>query len=227
MICVANCRQDRALGRRGPGEIRQGGRRRALRHRTIDPRRVRDPGSVSQRQGIVSRALGQAGTAGGRSAGQHARRAVRGALRVPQHGAPGREPLEDLRAAVLCRAGRLECQARSCRAGDHAAPQRRPLLVEKNFGRRPACWPSFRPPRTNGTIGPGASPSFVAFVFNMVPYLSHRFGAGEALLVGEPKTVTFSAPPFEPAVHFSGPGAMPRQPRSTREPVRQGPVGGP
>ena len=48
-------RQDRPLGRRGPGEIRQGGRRRVLRHRAIDPQRVCDPGSVSQRQGIVPR----------------------------------------------------------------------------------------------------------------------------------------------------------------------------
>ena len=59
MICVSQRGQDRALGRRGPGEIRHRGRRRVLRHRTLDPRRVRDPRSVSQRQGIVPRALGR------------------------------------------------------------------------------------------------------------------------------------------------------------------------
>ncbi|MGO9109244.1 MAG: BatA domain-containing protein [Thermoguttaceae bacterium] len=79
-----------------------------------------------------------------------------------------------------------------------------PLLVEKNFGRgRVLAFLSTTSDKWNNWLR--GSPSFVAFVFNIVPYLSHRFGAGEALLVGEPKAVTFNAPPFEPAVHFSGP----------------------
>jgi len=80
-----------------------------------------------------------------------------------------------------------------------------PLLVEKNFGggRVLALLST-----TSGTWNnwPSSGPSFVAFVLNMVPYLSHRFGASDTLLVGEPKTLDFNDPPFEPAVHFSGPG---------------------
>jgi hypothetical protein len=80
-----------------------------------------------------------------------------------------------------------------------------PLLVEKNFGRgRVLAFLSTTSDQWNNWFR--ASPSFVAFVFNIVPYLSHRFGAGESLLVGEPKTVTFTEPPFEPAVRFTGPG---------------------
>ncbi len=79
-----------------------------------------------------------------------------------------------------------------------------PLLVEKNFGHgRVLAFLSTTSDKWNNWFK--GSPSFVAFVFNIVPYLSHRFGAGEALLVGESKTVTFGAPPFEATVHFSGP----------------------
>ncbi len=85
-----------------------------------------------------------------------------------------------------------------------------PLLVEKDFGHgRVLAFLSTTSGKWNNwsVPEPGKDPgSFVAFVLNMVPYLSHRFGAGEALLVGEPKTLSFSAPPFDPAVHFSGPG---------------------
>ena len=82
-----------------------------------------------------------------------------------------------------------------------------PLLVEKDFGhgRVLAFLSTTSPGKWNNWSG-AESGSFVAFVLNMVPYLSHRFGAGDALLVGEPKTLSFSDPPFEPAVHFSGPG---------------------
>ena len=84
-----------------------------------------------------------------------------------------------------------------------------PLLVEKGFGRgRVLAFLS-----TTASTGAGkwnnwssAEPSFVAFVLNMVPYLSHRFGASDSLLVGEPKAISFSAPSFEATVHFSGPG---------------------
>ncbi len=89
-----------------------------------------------------------------------------------------------------------------------------PLLVEKDFrapgtpgGGRVLAFLS----TTSTTSGKwnnwpiAESGSFVAFVLNMVPHLSHRFGAGGGLLVGEPKTISFSAPPFQPAVHFSGP----------------------
>ncbi len=103
---------------------------------------------------------------------------------------------------------------------------RAPLLVEKDFG-APGTPGAPGNPRVPGNPGGGRvlaflsttstssskwnnwpsaeSGSFVAFVLNMVPYLSHRFGASNALLVGEPKTISFSTPPFEPAVHFSGP----------------------
>ena len=105
-----------------------------------------------------------------------------------------------------------------------------PLLVEKDFGApgtpgAPGGAPSTLgrgPGRGHGrvlaffsTLSTSASKwnnwsaaesgSFVAFVLNLVPYLSHRFGASDALLVGEPKTLSFGAPPFEPAVRFSGP----------------------
>jgi hypothetical protein len=80
-----------------------------------------------------------------------------------------------------------------------------PLLVEKDFGQgRVLAFLSTTAGKWNNWSS--AEPSFVAFVLNMVPYLSHRFGASQALLVGEPKTVTFGDPPFEPVVHFSGPG---------------------
>ena len=46
------------------------------------------------------------------------------------------------------------------------------------------------------------SPSFVAFVLNMVPYLSHRFGASERCWWASRRRSAFSAPPFEPAVAF-------------------------
>ena len=98
-----------------------------------------------------------------------------------------------------------------------------PLLVEKDFG---APGTAGAPGGVPSTLGRGhgrvlaflsttsdkwnnwssAEPSFVAFVLNMVPYLSHRFGADSALLVGEPKTLVFGDPPFQPAVRFSGPG---------------------
>ena len=84
-----------------------------------------------------------------------------------------------------------------------------PLLVEKDFGhgRVLAFLSTISTNSSKWNNWPGAeSGSFVAFVLNMVPYLSHRFGASDALLVGEPKTISFSAPPFEPAVRFSGPG---------------------
>ncbi len=84
-----------------------------------------------------------------------------------------------------------------------------PLLVEKDFGHGRVLAFLSTTSTTSGKWNnwPGAeSGSFVAFVLNMVPYLSHRFGAGDSLLVGEPKTLSFSDPPFEPAVHFSGPG---------------------
>lgn len=80
-----------------------------------------------------------------------------------------------------------------------------PLLVEKDFGHgRVLAFLSTTSSKWNNWSS--AEPSFVAFVLNMVPYLSHRFGAGDTLLVGEPKALTFAAPAFEPAVHFSGPG---------------------
>ena len=81
-----------------------------------------------------------------------------------------------------------------------------PLLVEKDIGRgRVLAFLSTTAGKWNNWSA-AESGSFVAFVLNMVPCLSHRFGAGDALLVGEPKTIAFSAPPFETAVHFSGPG---------------------
>ena len=81
-----------------------------------------------------------------------------------------------------------------------------PLLVEKEFGHgRVLAFLSTTAGKWNNWSA-AESGSFVAFVLNMVPYLSHRFGAGDSLLVGEPKMLTFSAPPFEAGVHFSGPG---------------------
>ena len=81
-----------------------------------------------------------------------------------------------------------------------------PLLVEKSVGhgRVLAFLSSISGTWNNWSAADTGS--FPAFVLNMVPYLSHRFGAGDALLVGEPKTLTFRNPPFEPTVHFSGPG---------------------
>jgi hypothetical protein len=79
-----------------------------------------------------------------------------------------------------------------------------PLLVEKNYERgRVMAFLSTTSDKWNNWR---SGPSFTVFAFNMVPYLSHRFGAGDSLLVGEPKTLTFGTPPFEPAVRFSGPG---------------------
>jgi hypothetical protein len=79
-----------------------------------------------------------------------------------------------------------------------------PLLVEKDFKHgRVLVFLSTTADKWNNWSS--AEPSFVAFVLNAVPYLSHRFGANETLLVGEPKVVTFSSPPFDNAVHFSGP----------------------
>jgi hypothetical protein len=81
-----------------------------------------------------------------------------------------------------------------------------PLLVEKSFGHgRVLAFLSTMSGKWNNWSA-AESGSFPAFVLNMVPYLSHRFGAGDSLLLGEPKTLTFSDPPFEPVVHFSGPG---------------------
>ena len=137
MICVTNCGKIERSGVEALEEYVKAGGGVFFATGPVDPRRVRDPGPVSQRQGVVPRALGRRGTAGGRSAGQHSRRAVRGALRLPQHGPPGGEPVEDLREAVFCRGDRLECQARSGRAGDHAAPQRCAAAGGKGF--RP--WP--------------------------------------------------------------------------------------
>ena len=80
-----------------------------------------------------------------------------------------------------------------------------PLLVEKNFGRgRVLAFLSTTTGRWNNW-SEAESGSFVAFVLNMVPHLSQRFRAGESLLVGEPKTLSFRVPPFESTVHFSGP----------------------
>jgi hypothetical protein len=80
-----------------------------------------------------------------------------------------------------------------------------PLLVEKPFGKgRVLALLSAAAGDWNNWST--AEPSFAAFVLNVVPFLSRRFGAGEALLVGEPKTLAFKSPPFEPVVHFTGPG---------------------
>jgi hypothetical protein len=79
-----------------------------------------------------------------------------------------------------------------------------PLLVEKNFGRGRVM--AFLSTTSDLWNNWRSGPSFTVFVFNLVPYLSHRFGAGNSLLVGEPKTLSFASPPFEAAVRFSGPG---------------------
>ncbi len=79
-----------------------------------------------------------------------------------------------------------------------------PLLVEKSFGKGRVM--AFLSTTSDDWNNWKTSSSFVVFVFDVVPYLSHRFGATGGLLVGEPKTVTFNSPPFEPVVHFSGPG---------------------
>ena len=96
-----------------------------------------------------------------------------------------------------------------------------PLLVEKRLRPRPGAGLPFDHLGQMEQLVQCRVRSFVAFVLNMVPYLSHRFGASDALLVGEPKTLTFSAPPFEPAVHFSGPGGDASAATITRG--RQGP----
>ncbi len=84
---------------------------------------------------------------------------------------------------------------------------RAPLLVEKSFGRgRVLAFLSTTSDRWNNWFNNNETASFFGFVVEMVPYLSHRFGTGAGLLVGEPKTMSFSSPPFEPAVRFSGPG---------------------
>jgi hypothetical protein len=84
-----------------------------------------------------------------------------------------------------------------------------PLMVEKSFGKGRVVaflsttsgrWNNWPDPEPNSDKG-----SFVVFVFDVIPYLSHRFGGGNSLLVGEPKNLTFSSPPFDPAVRFSGP----------------------
>ena len=51
-----------------------------------------------------------------------------------------------------------------------------------------------------------AKGAFVAFVRNIIPYLSRRADADAMLQVGEPKTIAFPAAAYQPAVHFDGPG---------------------
>ena len=100
----------------------------------------------------------------------------------------------------------LECQERSFRAGDHAAPQRRAAVGGEELRPRPRHGLPF------DNLGQMEqlvqTESVLCGVRAQYGSRISRIGLERAsgLLVGEPKTVTFSAPPFEPAVHFSGPG---------------------
>ena len=84
-----------------------------------------------------------------------------------------------------------------------------PLLVEKQFGRGRvvALLTTVSSQWNNWSVGEGPGPSFVAFVRNLVPYLSRRSEADDSLLVGEPKTVTFASPKYAPTVNFTVPGS--------------------
>ena len=82
-----------------------------------------------------------------------------------------------------------------------------PLLVEKNFGRGRVLaylttattrWNDWASSTSNGA-------SALAFIQDMVAYLSRRAAADSSLQVGEPKSVTFSANNYQPTVHFDGP----------------------
>ncbi len=81
-----------------------------------------------------------------------------------------------------------------------------PLLLEKNFGRgKVLALLTTTSTKWNNWAGEGPGPSFVAFVRNLVPYLS-RSGGDEALQVGDPKTLTFASSQYQPTVRFEGPG---------------------
>jgi hypothetical protein len=82
-----------------------------------------------------------------------------------------------------------------------------PLLVEKNFGRgKVLTLLTTTAAKWNNWALEGAGPSFVAFVKNLVPYMSRRAAADAALQVGDPKTITFAAAQYQPEVRFDGPG---------------------
>jgi hypothetical protein len=83
-----------------------------------------------------------------------------------------------------------------------------PLLVEKDFGRGRviALLTSLSSHWTNWGVGREAGPSFTPFIRNLVPYLSRRPVADAELQVGDPKSITFPAATYQPAVRFEGPG---------------------
>jgi hypothetical protein len=82
-----------------------------------------------------------------------------------------------------------------------------PLLVEKKFGRgRVLALLTTTSAKWNNWASEGPGPSFVAFVRNMVPYLSRRPVADAELQVGDPKSIAFASAAYQPTVRFDGPG---------------------
>jgi hypothetical protein len=82
-----------------------------------------------------------------------------------------------------------------------------PLLVEKKFGRgRVLALLTTTSSKWNNWSLEDAGPSFVAFVRNLVPYLSRRIAADSELQVGDPKSITFASAGYQPTVRFDGPG---------------------
>ena len=82
-----------------------------------------------------------------------------------------------------------------------------PLLVEKKFGRgRVLALLTTTSSKWNNWSLEDAGPSFVAFIRNLVPYLSRRPVADVELQVGDPKSITFASAAYQPAIHFDGPG---------------------
>ena len=169
-------------------------------------------------KGLFPVPLAATGAAGGRSAGQYARRAIRGPLRFPQYGAPRREPVEDFRAAVFCRAERLERQERSGRAGDHAASQRRAAVGGEELWPRPGAGLPFDHRSTTGKWNNWSSAE--AFLrglraqYGPLSLASVRGGRCACWWANRRRSRSTLLPSSRRSI-FPVPGAMPRRPRST------------
>ena len=148
-------RQDRAPGRRGPGEIRQSGRRRVLRHRTVDPRRLCDPRSYRNGKGLFPLPLTGPeplvvdpldNTPDVQSEEHYV-------FRNMEHRV---ENLSKIFVQQYFSVPAIERQARSCRAGDQRSPARRPAAGGE--GLRPWAVVAFlsttSTTRASGTTGP-------------------------------------------------------------------------
>ncbi len=79
--------------------------------------------------------------------------------------------------------------------------------MEKKFGRgRVVALLTTTSAKWSNWASEGPGPSFVAFIRNLVPYLSRRPAADAELQVGDPKSITFASAEYQPTVRFDGPG---------------------